>query len=60
MKSFLRLFSLYLCSGIYRSISVPCESEAACTGKLLDSLPRNNAVVMNSEWLTAVTKKTTN
>jgi hypothetical protein len=42
VKSFLRSFVLYFCSGIYRSFLD--KVKATSTGKLLDSLPRNDAV----------------
>jgi hypothetical protein len=33
-----------LCPGRYRSYQFLAKVKALCTGKLLDSLPRNNAV----------------
>jgi hypothetical protein len=46
MKSFLRSFALYLCSGMYKSCS---------TGKLLDSLP--NCALVNLMWLAALIRR---
>jgi hypothetical protein len=43
-QSFLRSFTLYLCSCVYRSYQFLAKMKATSTGKLLDSLPRNNAV----------------
>jgi hypothetical protein len=42
---FLWSFALYLCSGMYRSFQFLVKVTATSTGKLLDSLPRNDAVV---------------
>jgi hypothetical protein len=43
MKSFLQSFAQYLCSGIYRSYQFLAKVKATSTGKLLDSLPRNDS-----------------
>jgi hypothetical protein len=45
MKSFLRSFVLYLCFDMYRRYQFLAKMKATSTGKLLDILPRNDAVV---------------
>jgi hypothetical protein len=58
MKSFLRSFALYLCSGMYRSYSsmrkwkqlVLVNSLSACPG----TMRWLNSVLVNSVWLTVV------
>jgi hypothetical protein len=44
-ESFLRSFVLYLCSGMYRSYQFLAKVKATSTGKLLDNIPRDDAVV---------------
>jgi hypothetical protein len=44
MKSFPRLFALYLSFGMYRSYQFLAKVKASGTGKLLDSQPRNDDV----------------
>jgi hypothetical protein len=44
MKSFLKSFALYLCSGMYRNNQFLEKMKATTTGKLFDSMPRKDTV----------------
>jgi hypothetical protein len=58
IKSFLRLFALYLCSCMYRSNHYLAKVKATGTGKLLEACPGSkrwlNCALVNSTWHNAV------
>jgi hypothetical protein len=50
MISFVRSFELYLCFGNVQKFQFLVKGKAPSTGKLLDSLPRNNAGLCSGEF----------